>query len=87
MKIKDGYIMREVAGSYVVVPTGVAALDFSGMITLNETAAFLWKQIEKHKTEQELMLALIAEYDIDKNTAKDDISEFYLKLKKADLFE
>jgi hypothetical protein len=40
MKIKSGYIMREVADNYVVVPTGQATVDFNGMITLNETGAF-----------------------------------------------
>lgn len=87
MKIKSGYMMREVAGSHVVVPTGGAALDFSGMMTLNGTGAFLWKQLEQDKTEQELLSALLEEYDADETEAKADISEFLAKLKAADLFE
>lgn len=87
MKIKSDYIMREVAGNYVVVPTGKASLDFSGMISLNETGAFLWKQLECDKDEQELLSALLEEYEIDTTTAKTDIREFIEKLKAADLFE
>ena len=51
--------MREVAQSHVVVPTGKAALDFSGMMTLNETGAFLWRQLEAGTTEPELVAALL----------------------------
>lgn len=87
MKIKDGYMLREVAGSHVVVPTGKAALDFSGMITLNGTGAFLWKQLSTDKTERELLCALLEEYDVDEKTAQEDISGFLAKLKAADLYE
>ncbi len=87
MKIKSGYMMREVAGNHVVVPTGEAALDFSGMMTLNGTGAFLWKQLGKDKTERELLSALLEEYDANETEAKADISEFLAKLKAADLFE
>lgn len=48
MKIKEGFILRNVAGSYVVVPIGEATLDFNGMMSLNETGAFLFgKLIQK----------------------------------------
>jgi len=87
MKIKSSYIMIEVAGTHVVVPTGEAALDFSGMITLNGTGVFLWKQLEQEKTERELLSVLLEEYKVDETEANTDISEFLAKLKAADLFE
>ena len=87
MKIKEGYLMREVAGNHVVVPTGKAALDFNGMLNLNGTGAFLWKQLADGQNEQELLFALLEEYDIDEVTAKADISDFLAKLKAADLVE
>ena len=87
MKIKEGYLLREVAGNHVAVPTGKAALDFSGMITFNGTGAFLWKQLAGDKSEQELLQALLAEYDTSEANAKADISEFVEKLKAADLLE
>lgn len=79
--------MREVAQNHVVVPTGEAALDFSGLMTLNETGAFLWKQLEAGTTESELLAGLLEEYAIDETTAQADISEFLVKLRAADLFE
>lgn len=87
MKIKSDYVMREVAGTCVVVPTGKASVDFSGMITLNGTGAFLWKQLVEDKSEQELLSAILEEYETDEVTAQADISEFLQKLKVAGLFE
>lgn len=87
MKIKEGYLLREVAGSHVVVPTGKAALDFSGVITLNETGAFLWKQLARDKSEEELLIALLDEYDTGEEKAKADITAFIAKLKAAGLLE
>lgn len=87
MKIKAGYILREVAGTHVVVPTGAAAINFSGMINLNGTGAFLWSQLAAGKPEQEMLSALLEEYEIDEASAKADISEFLEKLKAADLLE
>lgn len=85
MKIKDGYLLREVAGNHVVVPTGKATLDFSGVITLNGAGAFLWRLLNTEKNEQELLSAMLGEYEIDAATAQADLVEFVTKLKEADL--
>ncbi|ACV61546.1 conserved hypothetical protein [Desulfofarcimen acetoxidans DSM 771] len=87
MRIKEGYLLREVAGSHVVVPTGKATLDFTGVITLNETGAFLWKLLADGKTGQELLGALLEEYDTTEAKAKADIDLFLTKLKAADLID
>lgn len=87
MKIKSGYIMREVSDNYVVVPTGQATVDFNGIITLNETGAFLWKQLVEEKTLDQLAENFMKEYDVDEATAKKDIMEFVEKLKDADLID
>ena len=85
MKIKDGYLLREVAGSNIVVPVGSGNMDFSGVITLNEVGSFIWKQLEKDTTKEEVLNNLLAEYDVDKATAESDIDEFINKLKGAEL--
>ncbi|NLJ77180.1 MAG: PqqD family protein [Peptococcaceae bacterium] len=85
MKIKDGYLLREVAGNHVVVPTGKATLDFSGVITLNGAGAFLWRLLNTEKNEQELLSAMLGEYEIDAATAQADLVEFVTKLKEAEL--
>ena len=85
MKIKDGFILREVAGSYLVVAVGAAVKQFNGMINLNETGAFLWRILEKGATEEEAVAELLKEYDPDEETAKADVKAFVSKLTEAGL--
>ena len=61
MKIKEGFVLREVAGDTVVLPTG--DLNINAMITLNESAAFLWKLMEVETSEEEVVKAVLAKYD------------------------
>ena len=85
MKIKDGFILREVAGSFIVVAVGEAVKGFNGIINLNETGAVLWKTLEKGATKEQLVKALLAEYDVDETTAEKDVSAFIEKLQEAKL--
>lgn len=87
MKIKEGFILRTVAGQNVVVPVGSNAMNFNAAITLNDSAAFLWKQLESEKTEQELLTSLTDEYEIDSATAKGDITVFLNVLKEHEILE
>ena len=81
MKIKNGYMLREVAGEAVVVPTGEATLNFQGIISLNETGALLWKELEQGCEKKDLVQALLDDYEVDAETAEKDVNEF---LKRAD---
>ena len=79
MKLKDGFVLRTVAGDTIVVPTG-DTLDLNMMITLNETGKFLWEKLEKGAETEELVAALLEEYDVDETTAKAHIAAFVEKL-------
>lgn len=85
MKIKDGFILRKVAGSFVAVAVGEQAVNFNAMVTTNETGAFLWEKLKNDTTEEELLKAITDEYDVDEETAKADISDFLQKLRDGDL--
>ena len=85
MKIKDGFVLREVAGSFIVVAVGEAVKNFNGIINLNETGAFLWKILESGATKEELIAKLLEEYDVDEKTATEDVSKFINKLSEAKL--
>lgn len=76
MKISKDFIMREVAGEVIVVPTGAAASRMNGLITLNEVAAFLWKNLKEEHTEEELTRMVLAEYEVDVETAGEDVRKF-----------
>ncbi len=87
MKIKDDFILRKVADSYVVVPVGSMTLDFNGIINLNDTGAFLFKVLQSGADKQELVDKLLEEYDVTFDTAKADTDSFIKKLKDADILE
>ena len=87
MKVKEGYMLRNVADNYIVVAVGENALDFNGLITTNETGAFLWELLEDNKSFDDLLSSVLNEYEIDEATAKADIDGFIKKLKDADLLK
>ena len=87
MKIKQGFMLREVAGNFVVVAVGEASKNFNGVINLNESGAFLWKQLMSETTNEKLLDALLNEYDVSEEIAKKDIQMFVNKLKEADILE
>lgn len=85
MRIKDGFMLRQVAGSYIVIGIGEEAVDFNGMITVNETGAFLWSILAEGATKEEMLAKLLKEYDVDEETAKKDITDFLVKLNDGKL--
>ena len=85
MTLKKGLILKEVAGSYIVVAVGSAVKTLNGIITLNKTGAFLWKELESDKTEQELIDALLSRFDVQPETAKKDVADFITAIKNANL--
>ena len=85
MKIKEGFVLRQVCGEYMVMAVGRQTLDFKGLIKLNESGAFLWEQLKEDRTEQDLLAALTAEYAVDEELAKTDIQAFLMSLREAEL--
>ena len=81
MKIKDGFLLREVAGQTVVLPCD-DTLDLNLMITLNDTGAFLWERLQQEMDEKSLVAALLAEYDVDEPRAAAAVAAFVKKLEE-----
>ena len=86
MKIKKGFILRQVAGQSVALPCG-DTLDLNMMITLNGTGAFLWEKLQEESTQEALVAALLAEYDVDEETACKSVAAFVEKLKSHDFLD
>lgn len=80
MKIKDNFLLRQVADTWVVIPIGQEMLDFNGMLHLNETGAFLWEKLSEGADTDALVAALTAEYDVSAEEAKADVLAFCQKL-------
>lgn len=76
MYVSKDFIVREIAGDYIVVPTGEEALKFNGLITLNEVGAFLWKKLEEDIELEALVEAVCEEYEVEEEIALSDVKEF-----------
>lgn len=87
MKIKEGFVLREVAGNYIVVAVGNAVKNFNAVITLNDTGATLWSALEKGATQPQLVQALLAEYEVSEEIAQKDAKAFVEKLQKENLLD
>lgn len=87
MKIKEGFILREVAGNHVVVPIGQATIDFNGMMSLNDTGAFLFEKLLEGISREDLIAAVMEEYEIEEEIAAKDVDDFIVKVEGEDLFE
>ena len=87
MKIKAGFVLKDVGDNHIVVPVGAQTVDFRCMITLNETGAFLWKLLENEQTEQSLVATLLQEYDVTEDRAAADVAAFLANLKDSALLE
>lgn len=86
MRISENYILREIMGEYIVVPTGEEAMKFQGLVTLNETGAFLWKELQKSDlTKEELRDRLCEEYEVDEEMADQDLDEFLEHIRKYEV--
>jgi len=84
-KLKPGFILRKIAGSDIVIPIGENIANFNGLITLNETAAFLFKLLGEGASMADMIEALIKEYHIDRDLACKDTHKFITELKNADM--
>lgn len=76
MHIVPGFIVREIAGEIVAIPSGAAAQILSGLVALNPSGKMLFELLQTEQTEDSLVSAMLDNYDIDINTAKSDVSEF-----------
>lgn len=87
MKIKSGYLLRNVAAVNIIVPVGERVIDFKGLMTLNETGAFLWRLLQQETDERALVQALMDQYEVDLETARADVAEFVASVREAGALE
>ena len=76
MRIKQGFVLREVAGQAVVVPTGEASRDFNGMVKLNETGRAVWEGLAAGKDDAQIAQGLAQAYDVSVEQAAADVASF-----------
>ncbi len=86
MKLKNGFIMRTIAGKDIILPSG-DELNLNAMITLNETGKFIWQRLEQETTEEQIVNDILAVYDVSREDAAKCVKEFIEKLRSYDFIE
>lgn len=89
MKLKENYMLREIAGNFVVIPVGQNVVDYKNMLHLNETGVFLWNALQNEITFEKLLKNMAEEYEASEDEVsilEKDLNEFLDKLRKLDLF-
>ena len=78
MKLKDGLILREVAGQYVIVPTGKRVQEVTNIVYISSSAAYLWDYMKDHGFDKEELVKRIMEHytGVTKEKASEDIDKF-----------
>ena len=87
MRITEGFHLRQIAGELIAVPTGPVAAKLSGLAVMNDTGRFLFELLQSEQTEDSLVQALLNEYDITPDIAKEDVCEFLTVLRQNGLLE
>ena len=85
MKIEKNVILREIAGEYILIPTGALALKFTGVFAVSELGVAIWKLLTQEKTEAQIVDELLKEYDVEKETLEADVKEFLDSLREKEL--
>ncbi len=80
MEIKKELMKRTIAGETFLVPVGKTIYDHNGMFFLTEVGGFIWELLPDALTEEEIVAAVLAEYDVDEATATADVAAFLKKL-------
>lgn len=85
MKIKKELIKRSIAGETVLVPVGRTVYEANGLFVLNELGDFLWDRLPEAENEEQLLCAVLEEYEVDEQTARRDLLAFLDKLKEMEI--
>ncbi|MGM9613151.1 MAG: PqqD family protein [Butyricicoccus sp.] len=83
MKIKQGFLLRRMGDQFVVVAVGAAAQIFSGMMRLNGTGAFIWKQLEQETDEGQIICAVLEEYAVAEERAAADVRRLIAQFRQT----
>lgn len=73
MKARGGFVLRNLAGEYVLAPVGENIKTFDGVAVLNDLSAFIWRLLQKDVSRRELLSAILEEYDVEEATCSKDL--------------
>ena len=87
MRAAREYLMREIAGETILIPSGSAAKKFNGLVTVNELGGFIWNVLAEDVTIEQIVERVTAEYEVDAETARIDALAFLDELRQVGALE
>lgn len=87
MKAKNGFVMRTVIDEYIIMPTDKNIDQFEGAVVLNEVSALVWEKLQSDVTREELLKAILNEFEVSKETAEKDLDMLLKRFTEYDLIE
>lgn len=87
MKIKDGFILKDVAGSKIVIATGAQRINFNGVITFNDVGAEVFNMLDGTNSVEDIISKISADYNVDSNMVKNDVEKLIEKMRKHNLID
>jgi hypothetical protein len=87
MRIKEGFLVRKIADTRIVVPIGERVIEFKGLMTLNDPGYFIWECLSDDITYPQLLSAILDEYEVDEATARTDLNEFLESARQSGVLE
>ena len=87
MNIKKRLLKRQIAGDAFLVPVGKEVYDSNGLFFLNEVGEFIWDRLEAANDSEDILKALLEEYDVEESLARKDVETFLQKLRDMDIID
>ena len=87
MKAKSGFVLRNVAGEHILMPTGDNIGVFKGTILMNDVSATIWEKLSNPVSRDDLLRAILDEYDVEESAAAADLDALLEKLREYDVIE
>ena len=85
MKIKQGFVAREIAGEYILIPVGETAMQVRGMISLSESGYLIYQKLQQDCEKADLIQAVLNEYEVERSVADADVEAFLVQLRQLNL--
>ena len=87
MKTKKGFVLRNIVGEYILMPVGENIGKFKGTILLNEVSAFIWQQLQNPVSREELLKAILEEFEVEESVAAADLDALLAQFEEYDVIE
>lgn len=87
MKAKLGFVLRKIANEYMLMPIDQKIGEYRGAVLLNRLSAFVWEQLQEKKSREELLSAVLEQFEVEKAEAASDLDALLEQLKQLELIE